>query len=126
MNNISIKKFRRAIQLLPSPQPEDNPKVWYTTQKEHWLCWLCQYNSPGAYDRIPGQGRDARYAYNHIVNYKMLLWIIEAAGVSPDLFKDVKRAAEKKDPMMAKSAAIRKIVPWEVLANALWGSAEQK
>jgi hypothetical protein len=54
----------------------------------------------------------------------MLLWIIDAAGVSPNLAKAARRATEKKDSLMAKSAAIRKLVPWEVLADALWRKAE--
>ena len=30
---------------------------------------------------MAGTQRDARFAYNHIVEPKMLLWLIEAAGV---------------------------------------------
>ncbi len=70
--------------------------------------------------------RDAKFADNHIVNHEMLLWIIDAAEVSPSLVKEAKRAAAKKASMMAKSAAIRKIVPSEVLADALWGEADKE
>ena len=118
---ICIAQFIRAIKKLPSDEPEENPKVWYKTQKQHWLRWLEGYDGSGGYNRIPGQGRDARFAYNHIVCHKMLLWIIDAAGVSPELVKAARRVAEKKDSMMAKSAAIRKLIPWEMLADALWG-----
>jgi hypothetical protein len=111
MKKISIAKFSRTTGKLPSDKPQDYPGKRYKTQKQHWLYWLKEYDDPGAYDRIPGQGRDARFAYNHIVCHEMLLWIIDAAGVSPSLVKEAKRAAEKKDSMMAKSAAIRKIVP---------------
>jgi hypothetical protein len=121
-----IVQFRRAIRRLPSDEPRDDPNVWYKTQKEHWLGWLKEYGGPGAYGRIPGQERDARFAYNHIVNHQMLLWIIDAAGVGSDLVKAARRAAEKNDSMMAKSAAIRKLVPWEVLADALWAKAEKE
>jgi hypothetical protein len=41
----------------------------------------CEYDGPGAYGRIAGKQRDARFAYNHIVEPKMLLWLIKAAGV---------------------------------------------
>jgi hypothetical protein len=123
--DLCIAQFRRAIRRLPSDKPVDNPDVWYKTQKDHWLGWLKEYNRPGAYNRIPDQGRDARYAYNHIVCHKMLLWIIDAAGLSPNLVKAAQRAAEKKDSLMAKSAAIRKLVPWDVLADALWAKAEK-
>jgi ASCH domain len=119
VENYSIPEFIHAIQRLPADKPKDNPKVRYKTQKEHWLCWLKEYDGPGAYDRIPGQGRDARYAYNHIVCHKMLLWIIEAAGLSSDLVENARRAAEKVNSMQQKSAAIRKYGPWEKLAEAL-------
>jgi hypothetical protein len=61
---ISIAEFISAIERLPT----DEPRVWYTTEKQHWLGWLSQYNTAGAYGRVPGQNHDARYAYNHVVN----------------------------------------------------------
>jgi len=76
---ISIAQFIRVIERLPSDQAIHDPRVWYTTQKEHWLGWLHEYDGPGAYGRIPGKQRDAKFAYNHIVEPKMLLWLIEAS-----------------------------------------------
>jgi hypothetical protein len=38
--NISIAKFIRAIEALPSDEPQVIPGRWYQTQKEHWLGWL--------------------------------------------------------------------------------------
>jgi hypothetical protein len=119
--SISISKFRSLIQQLPSDQPVDNPSVWYKTQKQHWLRWLEYYHTPGAYGRVPDKSRDARYAYNHVVNYKMLLWIIEAAGVKSDLVKAARRASTSGATLQEKSAKIRKLVPWEELAGVLWG-----
>jgi hypothetical protein len=118
---MSISKFIRLIQQLPSDKPYPDPRVWYKTQKEHWLGWLKEYHTPGAYGRIPDKSRDAQYAYNHIVNYKMLLWIIEAAGVKPALVKATKRASANGSTLQEKSAAIRRLVPWEELAGTLWG-----
>ena len=118
---ISIKKFIRAIEQLPSDAPVDDSGVWYKTQKEHWLEWLKGYHGPGGYGRKVDEKRDARYAYNHIVNYQMLLWIIDAAGVSPKLTRAAGRASVHACTLQGKSGAIRKIVPWEALATALWG-----
>lgn len=78
---ISIREFIHKIERLSSDEPVHDPRVWYMTQKEHWLGWLREYDGPGAYGRIAGKQRDARFAYNHIVEPKMLLWLIEAAGV---------------------------------------------
>ena len=118
---IGIPQFIRAIRQLPSDESVVDPKVWYTTQKEHWLEWLEGYQGPGGYGRKVDKERDARYAYNHIVNYKMLLWIISAAGVKPSLIQSARRVSAHGFTLQQKSAGIRKIVPWEELAGALWG-----
>ena len=91
---ISIAQFIQIIQQLPSDEPHVNPKKWYTTQKQHWLGWLSDYDGPGAYGRTPGQQRDAQYAYNHVVEPKMLLSLMAAAGVNPDLVTAARRASE--------------------------------
>jgi hypothetical protein len=118
---ISIREFIRKIERLPSDDPVHDPKVWYTTQKEHWLGWLRKYDAPGAYGRIAGTQRDARFAYNHIVEPKMLLWLIEAAGVSKYLVEAAQRASAEGASLMQKSGVIRKVVPWAVLSAAIWG-----
>jgi hypothetical protein len=64
--------------------------------------------------------RDARYAYNHIVEPKMLLWLIPAAGVKPALVRAARAAAKGPRTMMAQSAAVRRVVPWEIVEAALW------
>jgi hypothetical protein len=67
--------------------------------------------------------RDARYAYNHIVEPKMLLWLIPAAGVKPALVRAARLAAKGPKTMMAQSAAIRRVVPWDMLAERLWAAS---
>jgi hypothetical protein len=116
---ISIKQFFLAIYELPSDKPKDTPGKWYKTQKEHWLGWLGEYEGPGAYGRKGGKDQGAEYAYNHIVEYRMLLWLIEAAGVESKLVRAAKSIVDKEKSMHANSAAIRKIVPWEMLATVL-------
>ena len=76
---VSIQKFIAAIRALPETLLEPGGRtVWYRSQKQHWLGWLKQYNTPCAYDRMH-PGKDAKFAYNHIVNPQMLLWLIGAA-----------------------------------------------
>ncbi len=120
-NKVSIAKFIRAILQLPSDEPKVHPGIWYKTQKEHWLGWLSEYHGPGAYGRKVGIKRDAKFAYNHIVNHQMLLWLISAAGVSSKLVNAARRASAGVSTMQHKSASIRKQVPWEIVAIALWG-----
>jgi hypothetical protein len=117
----SIKRLITAIEKLPSDSPRKRPRKWYTSQKQHWLGWLRKYHTPGAYGRQINIHRDARYAYNHIVEHEMLLWIIDAADVDEKLVNRARKSIKNLASKQQKSAAIRKIVPWDVLAEALWG-----
>jgi len=117
---VSIKMFLRAIQRLPSDKSRITPGKWYRTQKEHWLGWLREYDGPGFYGRQAGKNRDAEFAYNHIIEPKMLLWLIAAAGVKPSLVAAARREAAHATTMPGKSAAIRKHVPWPILCAALF------
>lgn len=119
---ISIRRFISAIRLLPADKPVSNPSKWYKTQKEHWLRWLGDYHTSGAHGRKTGKNRDAQYAYNHIVEPKMLLWLVAAARVNRDLIHVASRASKRAATMPGKSASIRKHVPWSEVADALWGS----
>lgn len=109
---ISIAKFRQAIQRLPSDDPQDNPRTWYKTQKVHWLGWLSEYNGPGAYGRKTGQRRDAKFAYNHIVCPEMLLYLVKAIPLRIELVEAAEKAYQGNLSLMQKSGAIRKVVPW--------------
>lgn len=117
---ISINKFITAIRRLPSDKPVDDPKKWYRTQREHWIGWLSEYHGPGAYERKAETKRDARFAYNHVIEPKMLVWLINAGGVSPHLVAAARREAAEAISMQQQSAIIRHHVPWEVVTQALW------
>ncbi len=119
-NTKTIAQFIHAIRQLPSDAPVDDPHVWYKTQKEHWIGWLKGYSGPGAYGRKVEKERDARFAYNHVVNPEMLHWIISASGVKPKLVKAAHRASLHGATLQQKSAAIRRVVPWEELVAAVW------
>ena len=121
---ISIKKLAQAIRKLPSDEPRNYPRKWYRTQKEHWLGWLGEYGGPGAYGRKGSKDRGAKFVYNHIIEYRMLLWLIDAAGLESKLVKMAKAVVDTEKSLQANSATIRKIVPWELLENALWRNAQ--
>ncbi len=120
MDEKNIKEFIIAICGLPSDKPRVYPGKWYRTQKEHWLGWLLDYHGPGYYKRTSRKKRNARFAYNHIVNYEMLLWLMRAAGVPRRLAKDARTACAKVDGLGPKSKAIRSHVTWDDVARALW------
>jgi len=91
----------------------------YTTQKAHWLGWLKPAAGTGSYPRADNGKRDARDVYNHIVEPKLLLWLVKAAEVSPQLIKAANDEVATKIGLTSKSAAIRKHIPWTTLADAL-------
>jgi hypothetical protein len=117
---ISIRSLLSAIRALRADRPIDTPGKWYRTQKQHWIGWLSEYAGPGFYGRQAGVKRDAKFAYNHIVEPKMLLYLSTAAGVDRRLLIAAKRTSARSSTLMQKSAAIRCVIPWETVAAALW------
>ena len=119
---ISIAEFIRVIKRLPEDEPVDAPRKWYKTQKEHWLGWLGEYEGPGAYGRKVGVKRDARFAYNHVVCPELLMYLICAIPLGQDHIEAAKKAYDRGLSEMEKSGAIRKIVPWSEIYQAIWGN----
>ncbi len=117
---ISIRRFRDAIERLPSDRARVIPGKWYRTQKEHWLGWLDEYHGPGYYGRQASTPRNARFAYNHIVEVEMLLWLAKASGISASRLAKARTAERAAPSLQAKSGAVRKIIPWEMIEEALW------
>lgn len=117
---ISIKRFRDTIRRLPSDRAVVRPGIWYSTQKQHWLGWLGEYHGPGYYGRTSTARRDARFAYNHIVEVKMLLYLAKAAGASSRVLAEARAAECRARTLQAKAGAVRKVVPWELIEKALW------
>ncbi len=70
--------------------------VWYVSQKQHWLGWLSEYDSPGYYGR-KNRGQSAGFAYNHIMCPPMLLWLAEASGVAKKKVIEANKAALQGD-----------------------------
>ncbi len=90
--------------------------VWYTTQKEHWLGWLKGYKGPGYYNRKDCR-RSAEFVYNHINCPPMVLWLVEASGGVPKatVVKAKQSALSARPHLPTLSAAIRRIIPWEMI-----------
>jgi len=93
--------------------------VWYESQKEHWIGWLFHYNSAGAYGRKVTSGRDAKFVYNHVVCPGLLTYLAGAAGVSPTLVRKARQIEASTGTEMARAGAIRRVVPWERVQDAL-------
>jgi hypothetical protein len=111
-----------AIGRLPSDLPVPKGTSGYnryTTQKDHWIGWLNPAAGTGTYSRRTGHGATARLIYNRIVEPQMLLWLAEASGVEDDLVSAACYAAARTARFGSKAAAVRKILPWSVVADAL-------
>jgi hypothetical protein len=103
----------------------EQKRAWYSSQREHWLGWLKEYDGPGAYGRKAPGGRNAEFVYNHIVNPKMLIWLAEAIGVpKARLLRARKAALAAGTKMQAMSAAIRRELPWADVECLLVGSGK--
>jgi len=111
-----------AIRGLRADRPVRDPGKWYLTQKQHWLGWLSEYDGPGAYRRQTGVKRDARFAYTHIVEPAMLLYLASASGIDRKLLAAARRASARGTTLMKKSSSIRALIPWETVGAALWRS----
>lgn len=110
----SISRLINTMRQLPSDSPVADRKRGYNnynTQKDHWLGWLDANSGTGTYPRKIGKGRDAQYVYNHIVEPKMLLWLMSTARLDPELISAAQHASNNVHTLPGKSAALRKHVP---------------
>jgi hypothetical protein len=106
---VDVDKFIDAIKKLPSDEI-----------KNQWLRWLSEYDGPGYYNRLAGMDRSAKWAYNHLANPEMLLWLVQAAGVNKDLVKLAKSDCNQIINVNRAAGIIRKRIPWAELEHALW------
>ena len=116
---ISIAEFIEAIRALKPDEPYSRSGGWYGTTRDQWLGWLSEYDSPGYYNR-KGTGYDARYAYTHVQNHQMLIWLLAAGGLETPILVRAAAAADAAKTMSAKAAAVRKLAPWERAVELLW------
>ena len=89
-------------------------KAWYTSQKEHWLRWLAEYNTPGAYARTPAPDLSCQAIYNRLQCPPMVFWLGEAVGVPKGRLRAAFYAATNVPSQYGRqTAAIRREVPWK-------------
>jgi len=118
MSEYSVLQLANFIESLPADKEVSLGTQGfnnYNTQKAHWLGWLDSKSTTGSYQRQEKPGRGAKYVYNHIMEPKMLLWLISASGLQIELVKLAKEASLNKKSMASSCAAIRKVVPWQSL-----------
>jgi hypothetical protein len=93
---------------------------WMGEQKKHWLGWLKGYEGPGHYTRQKWEGVPADAVYNRVVNPALVIWLGEAVGVPQRAVEAAAAAAlAADDNMSSQSAAIRRLIPWSMIAENL-------
>ena len=118
MSEYSVEQFVELIERLPAEKEVPFGTRGYNryrTQKAHWLGWLDSKSTTGTYQRQDVPGRSAKYVYNHIMEPKMLLWLISALDFQTGLVERAKEEAKIQKSMAGSCAAIRKVIPWQVL-----------
>ena len=119
---ISTDEFRRKISKLPYDKPEERAKLSTRCQKEHWLSWLDDYNNNGDYGRTPGQNRDAKWAYNHVVCPEMLLYLAKSLKINKVLVLEAEKEYLTDCSEMHKSGVIRKVFPWSLIYETMFAN----
>ena len=121
MSEYSAEWLAEFIERLPADKEVPSGTQGYSryhTQKAHWLGWLTK--KPGAkYFRQDAPNRGAKFVYNHIMEPKMLLWLISATGLQIELVEQAKEASLNTKSMASSCAAIRKVVSFQTLEKAL-------
>ena len=120
------ERLADAIRHLPSDIPVAEGTEGYnnyTTQKDHWLGWLNPAAGTGTYPRKTGENATARAVYSRIGEPRMLLRLIEASGVAPELVAAARASASTVAKPASKCKAVRDTVPWHVVAEALFSQA---
>lgn len=107
--------FERALGIRDS---EDNIRGWYKSQRQHWIGWLNEYSGPGYYCRKT-TSNSAQVIYNRIVCPPMVLWLGEASGVPKARIAKAKRVGLAEKTLAARSAAVRRIIPWDEIETRL-------
>jgi hypothetical protein len=88
-------------------------RVWYRSQKEHWLGWLGEYEGHGAYDR-KNWHRSAQFIYNHIGCPAMLVWLAEGCGLPRmQVSTAIAAALRTRWNFAAQCAVLRIAIPWQ-------------
>jgi len=121
MSSYSVEKLINVIKKLPADKEVPSGTQGYSryhSQKAHWLGWLSK--KPGAkYYRQDAPNRGAKFVYNHIMEPKMLLWLITASGIDNKLIANAQKDSDNARTMASSCAAIRKVVSWEDLEKII-------
>ena len=111
---------RRTPQSDELPPPEGHPSF-----QSQWLGWLREYLEPGYYDRKNAVD-DAQWAYQHLHNGRMIVWLNEAAGEAPRIVQAAIIAMAEREPPQTEARYARLVLPWDGLAKLLFNRSHAR
>ena len=127
LESLSPQWLAQAIERLPPDQavPDNTPGYNVCNmQRAHWLGWLDPAAGTGTYALSTRGSVSARTVYQRIGEPRMLLWLAEEGGVDPELLQQARESAAQGQPLASQCSAIRKLIPWRTLAEALESSLD--
>ncbi|SDU79805.1 hypothetical protein SAMN04489737_1004 [Arcanobacterium phocae] len=106
------------------PQPDDH---WWESQREHLIEWFFSRTCKGGMYKggytVDKPELSAKRTYGNLNNPAALIWLADALGVDPALIRQamddsLQLLREHKRPN-TRSAKIRNILTWELLAEKI-------
>jgi hypothetical protein len=117
-----IARFIAAIESLPERTPQSDELRLSPGQasfKSQWIGWLEEYLERGYYDRKNAVD-DAQWAYQHLNNGRMIVWLNEAAGEDPRIIRVAIIAMAEREPPQTEAKYARLVLPWDGAAELLF------
>lgn len=99
-----------AIERLPT-----NATSHQRSYKKDWLGWLSNYYDPSR----ATPDRSAKFIFNALNAPEWIIWLAVATGVDHDLIDKAALAIDRKQFRPTQAAAVRDILPWELVAEHL-------
>ncbi|MET4607651.1 hypothetical protein ABIB90_007155 [Bradyrhizobium sp. JR4.1] len=119
----SIEELLAVVRRLPATTPQAGKLPvgdGYETFQEQWIGWLEKYDGPGYYGRKDGK-RDAQWVYQHLNNGKMIVWLNEATGESPQTIEAAVDDLQRNGSSPQTQAKIARLhLPWNRAAGLLF------
>lgn len=122
--DFDVREFADLLASLPEFMPisftvdnADPDKVSRYSQQEHMVSWFNAQatHGEGAYTREE-KNFSAKKTYNRLQCPEGLVWIAEALGADTEFLELVAQGALEV-PRRSRSAYVRKLVPWSMVAE---------
>jgi hypothetical protein len=110
--------LRWIIESLAVSQPEVDESIcrWWPAscerdERKHWVDWLADHERRGT--------TSAAVIWKHIQSPPMLIWLMAASGVDPDVINDAADAASNSRHRSSQCRILRARVSWQLVRRNL-------